>query len=42
MEVFFNYDLKGKVGEFSEKDADYRKGLVAAFAALRDGATTRR
>jgi hypothetical protein len=38
VEVFFNYDLTGKRGDFSEKDSDYRKGLVAAFAALRDGA----
>jgi hypothetical protein len=37
VEVFFNYDLAGKKGDFSEKDSDYRKGLVAAFAALRDG-----
>ena len=38
-EVFFNYDLDGNVGEFSQKDADYDETLVAHLAAaLRDGA----
>jgi hypothetical protein len=37
-EVFFNYDLVKRQGEFSEKDADYADDLVAIFAsALRDG-----
>jgi hypothetical protein len=37
-EVFFNYDLKGRKGEFSEKDPDYRQDLLAILAgALRDG-----
>ena len=37
-EVFFNYDLEKRQGEFSEKDADYADDLVAIFAsALRDG-----
>jgi hypothetical protein len=37
-EVFFNYDLDGKVGEFSEKDEDYRTALLATLAIhLRDG-----
>ena len=37
-EVFFNYDLDGKVGEFAEKDEDYRGDLLAALAVhLRDG-----
>jgi hypothetical protein len=37
-EVFFNYDLVKRHGEFSEKDADYADDLVAIFAsALRDG-----
>jgi hypothetical protein len=37
-EVFFNYNLRSRKGEFSEKDPDYREDLLAAFAtALRDG-----
>jgi hypothetical protein len=37
-EVYFNYDLAHRRGEFSEKDADYADDLVAIFAsALRDG-----
>jgi len=37
-EVFFNYSLSKKMGEFSEKDPDYRKDLLAVFASsLRDG-----
>ena len=37
-EVFFNYNLAKRQGEFSEKDADYADDLVAVFAsALRDG-----
>ncbi len=37
-EVFFNYDLVKRQGEFNEKDADYADDLVAIFAsALRDG-----
>lgn len=37
-EVYFNYNLNQKIGEFSEKDADYADSLVAIFAAaLRDG-----
>lgn len=37
-EVFFNYNLDARTGEFSEKDSGYRGGLVAVFAAqLRDG-----
>ena len=37
-EVFFNYNLAKRQGEFSEKDADYANDLVAVFAsALRDG-----
>jgi hypothetical protein len=37
-EVYFNYDLVNRQGEFSEKDADYADDLVAIFAsALRDG-----
>ena len=37
-EVYFNYNLVKRQGEFSEKDADYADDLVAIFAsALRDG-----
>ena len=37
-EVFFNFNLDKRQGEFSEKDADYADDLVAIFAsALRDG-----
>jgi len=37
-EVFFNFDLDAKVGEFAEKDEDYRHDLLAALAIhLRDG-----
>jgi hypothetical protein len=37
-EVFFNYDLDGKVGEFAEKDEEYRTDVLAALAVhLRDG-----
>jgi hypothetical protein len=37
-EVFFNYNLTKRQGEFSEKDADYADDLLAVFAsALRDG-----
>lgn len=37
-EVYFNYDLSNREGEFSEKDAEYADPLVALFAsALRDG-----
>ncbi len=37
-EVFFNYDLQNKVGEFAEKDPDYDADLVAQIAeGLRDG-----
>lgn len=37
-EVYFNYDLARRQGEFSEKDAGYADDLVAVFAsALRDG-----
>lgn len=37
-EVYFNYNLAHRQGEFSEKDADYADDLVAIFAsALRDG-----
>jgi hypothetical protein len=37
-EVFFNYNLDKRQGEFSEKDADYADDLLAIFAsALRDG-----
>jgi hypothetical protein len=37
-EIFFNFDLDKRQGEFSEKDADYADDLVAIFAsALRDG-----
>lgn len=37
-EVFFNFSLATRQGEFSEKDADYRGDLLAQLAiALRDG-----
>jgi hypothetical protein len=36
-EVFFNFSLGAQKGEFSEKDADYDKDVVAVFATLRDG-----
>ena len=37
-EVYFNYSLSERRGEFSEKDADYADDLVAILAAaLRDG-----
>lgn len=37
-EVYFNYNLANRQGEFSEKDADYAGDLVALFAtAFRDG-----
>jgi hypothetical protein len=37
-EVFFNYNLNKRLGEFSEKDSEYVDDLVAIFAsALRDG-----
>jgi hypothetical protein len=37
-EIYFNYNLAERRGEFSEKDADYGDDLVAIFAsALRDG-----
>ncbi len=37
-EIFFNFNLDKRQGEFSEKDADYADDLVAIFAsALRDG-----
>lgn len=37
-EVYFNYNLTKRQGEFSEKDAEYVDDLVAIFAsALRDG-----
>jgi hypothetical protein len=37
-EVFFNFDLTSKEGEFSEKDGDYADDLLAFLAAeLRDG-----
>jgi len=37
-EVYFNYSLGKRWGEFSEKDADYADDLLAVFAAaLRDG-----
>jgi len=37
-EVYFNYNLAKRHGEFSEKDAGYGDDLVAVFAsALRDG-----
>lgn len=37
-ELFFNYSLTEKRGEFSEKDSDYNKDVVACLATiLRDG-----
>jgi hypothetical protein len=37
-EVFFNFDLAGKHGEFSEKDAEYATDMLAFWARdLRDG-----
>ena len=37
-EIFFNYNLAKRKGEFSEKDAEYADSLLALFAAaLRDG-----
>ena len=37
-EVFFNYNLQSREGEFSEKDPDYRQDLIAILeTALRDG-----
>ena len=37
-EVYFNYNLGNRQGEFSEKDTDYADDLVAVFSsALRDG-----
>jgi hypothetical protein len=37
-EVFFNFDLTNRKGEFADKDPDYDKDLVAVLAlALRDG-----
>jgi hypothetical protein len=37
-EVYFNYNLKLKAGEFSEKDSDYREDFLAILAEmLRDG-----
>ena len=37
-EVFFNFNLAKRQGEFSEKDAEYADDLAAIFAsALRDG-----
>jgi hypothetical protein len=37
-EVYFNYNLAKRQGEFSEKDADYADELVVLFAsAFRDG-----
>jgi len=37
-EIYFNYNLDTKQGEFSEKDPDYADDLLAIFAsALRDG-----
>lgn len=36
-EVFFNFSLKTKTGEFAEKDSDYANDMVAFFASeLRD------
>jgi len=32
-EIFFNYNLAERQGEFSEKDADYADDLVAIFAS---------
>jgi hypothetical protein len=37
-EVFFNFNLDARAGEFSEKDSDYRADLMAVLASrLRDG-----
>jgi hypothetical protein len=37
-EVFFNYNLEENLGEFSEKDPDYREDLLTVLAmAVRDG-----
>jgi hypothetical protein len=37
-ELFFNYSIADKKGEFSEKDTDYNKDVVACLATiLRDG-----
>lgn len=37
-EVYFNYNLAKRQGEFTEKDADYAKDLVTIFtSSLRDG-----
>jgi hypothetical protein len=36
-EVFFNFSTGAGKGEFSQKDADYDKDVVAVFASLRDG-----
>jgi len=42
-EVFFNYSLTERKGEFSEKDAGYRDDLLAILAsALRDGTRPQR
>jgi len=42
-EVFFNYNLADRHGEFSEKDADYANDLVAIFtSAFRDGSRPER
>ncbi len=42
-EVFFNFDLGQKKGEFSEKDASYATPMVAWLAAeLRDGTPPKR
>jgi len=37
-EVFFDYNVRSQVGEFNEKDTEYRQDLLAILAtALRDG-----
>ncbi len=37
-EIFFNYNLQSRIGEFREKDPDYREPLLMILAmALRDG-----
>ncbi len=42
-EVYFNYNLAERRGEFSEKDADYADDLVTLFAsAFRDGSRPER
>ncbi|MBX3186546.1 MAG: hypothetical protein KF819_06010 [Labilithrix sp.] len=42
-EVFFNFDLTGKVGELAEKDSGYANALVRFVAGdLRDGPTPAR